>query len=138
MVSMTSRQIGHFFFERRVMTRKRRHSRIQRGGQGRLQFRRKVVLLSIWAFAPLPLYFSEFFGMISPWKARFGLSIRSGCAGCYRGCGVILQSIQLFFIKDLQTGLVCAIKILTGSGSTTSNFIQGALLFAGAARWRNR
>ena len=31
----------------------------------------------------------------------------------YWGCGVILRSIQLFFIKDLQTGLVWAIKILT-------------------------
>ena len=27
--------------------------------------------------------------------------------------GVILRSIQLFFIRDLQTGLVWAVKILT-------------------------
>jgi hypothetical protein len=37
MVSMTSRQIGHFFFRaERLRHGKRRHSRIQRRGQGRL------------------------------------------------------------------------------------------------------
>jgi hypothetical protein len=77
--------------------------------------RRKVVLLSIWGFTPLPLYLSPtFFGMIRPWESALGFVHQIGMCWLFIGvAGVILRSIQLFFIRDLQTGLVWAVKIIT-------------------------
>src|SRR5438132_6006375 len=77
--------------------------------------RRKVVLLSIWALSPLPLYFKPtFFGMIRPWESSLGFVHQIGMCWLFIGvAGVILRSIQLFFIRDLQTGLVWAVKIIT-------------------------
>ena len=74
------------------------------------------MLLSIWALSPLPLYFKPtFFGMIRPWESALGFVHQIGMCWLFIGvAGVILRSIQLFFIRDLQTGLVWAVKIMTG------------------------
>jgi len=77
--------------------------------------RRKAVLLSIWVLSPLPLYFQPtLFGMIRPWDSTWEFFHQLGMCWLFIGAaGVILRSVQLFFIRDLQTGLVWAIKILT-------------------------
>ena len=77
--------------------------------------RRKVVLMTIWALSPLPLYFDPtFFGIFTPHAntmefvrhvAQIWLAIGIG--------GLLFRTVQLFFIKDVQTGLVWAAKILT-------------------------
>jgi len=52
--------------------------------------------------------------MIRPWESALGFVHQIGMCWLFIGItGVILRSIQLFFIRDLQTGLVWAIKILT-------------------------
>ena len=74
MVSMTSRQIGHFFFEPKGydLVNDATHEYKEQIKVG-FNLRRKVVLLSIWALSPLPLYFKPtLFGMISPWESAFG------------------------------------------------------------------
>jgi len=43
------------------MTGKRRHSRYKEEVKVGYNLRRKVVLLSIWALSPLPLYFKPTF-----------------------------------------------------------------------------
>jgi hypothetical protein len=73
-VSMTSRQIGHFFFEPKgydaVNDATHEYKEEVKVGYN---LRRKVVLLSIWALSPLPLYFKPtFFGMIRPWESALG------------------------------------------------------------------
>src|SRR6202049_465386 len=115
-VSMTSRQIGHFFFEPKgydaVNDATHEYKEEVKVGYN---LRRKVVLLSIWALSPLPLYFKPtFFGRIRPWESALGFVHQIGMCWLFIGVsGVILRSIQLFFIKDLQTGLVWAVKIMT-------------------------
>ena len=77
--------------------------------------RRKAVLLSIWALCPLPLYFQPtFFGMIRPWESGWEFFHQLGMCWLFIGvAGVILRSVQLCFMRDLQTGLAWAVKILT-------------------------
>jgi len=72
MLSMTSRQIGHFFFEPKSYDAVNgvTHQYKEEVKVG-YNLRRKIVLLSIWALSPLPLYFKPtFFGMICPWEKR--------------------------------------------------------------------
>src|SRR5215471_3957871 len=68
-VSMTSRQIGHFFFEPKgydvVNNATHEYKESVKVGYN---LRRKVVLLSIWALSPLALYLDPtLFGFFSPW-----------------------------------------------------------------------
>jgi hypothetical protein len=116
MMSMTSRQIGHFFFEPKgydaVNDATHQYKEAVKVGYN---LRRKVVLLSIWASSPLPLCFRPtFFGMINPWESVSGFFHQIGMCWLFIGAGgIILRSIQLFFTRDLQTGLVWVVKILT-------------------------
>jgi hypothetical protein len=115
-VSMTSRQIGHFFFEPKgydsVNDATHEYKEEVKVGYN---LRRKVVLHAIWVLSPLPLYFRPtFFGMINPWQSAWQFVHQLGMCWLFIGvAGVILRSIQLFFIRDLQTGLVWAVKIIT-------------------------
>ena len=116
MMSMTSRQIGHFFFEPKgydaVNDATHEYKEAVKVGYN---LRRKVVLLSIWASSSLPLCFrTTLFGMINPWESAWGFFHQIGMCWLFIGAGgVILRSVQLFFSRDLQTGLVWAVKILT-------------------------
>ena len=116
LVAMTTRQSGHFFFEPKdydvVNRASHEHKEEIKVGYN---LRRKVVLLTIWALSPLPLYFDPtFFGVFTPAAgtaefirrvAEIWLAIGIG--------GVLYRTVQLFFLKDVQTGLVWATKILT-------------------------
>jgi hypothetical protein len=116
LVAMTTRQAGHFFFEPKDydVVNHASHAYKEEIKVG-YNLRRKVVLLSIWALSPLPLCFDPtFFGIFTPHGgtaefirhvAQIWLVIGIG--------GVLFRTIQLFFVKDVQTGLVWATKILT-------------------------
>jgi hypothetical protein len=77
--------------------------------------RRKVVLLTIWALAPLPLYFDpSFFGLFAPAADKTGFVRQVAMIWLALGIGgVLFRTVQLFLVKDVQTGLVWATKILT-------------------------
>jgi len=116
LVAMVSRQIGHFFFEPKdydeVNQATHQHKEEIKIGYN---LRRKVVLLTIFALSPLPLLFDPtLFGIFSPHNdafefvrhvAQIWLAVGAG--------GFLFRTVQLFFIKDVQTGLVWAAKILT-------------------------
>ena len=116
LVAMTSRQAGHFFFEPKDydLVNQATHEHKEEIKVG-YNLRRKVVLMTIWALSPLPLYFDPtFFGILTPHAntmefvrhvAQIWLAIGIG--------GLLFRTVQLFFIKDVQTGLVWAAKILT-------------------------
>jgi len=116
LVAMTTRQTGHFFFEPKDYDEVNRASHeykeeIKVG----YNLRRKVVLLSIWALSPVTLYFSpSFFGLLSPAnnKTEFVRQVATIWLALGIG-GVLFRTVQLFVIKDVQTGLVWATKILT-------------------------
>ena len=115
-VSMTSRQAGHFFFEPRgydhVNQATDEHKEEIKIGYN---IRRKIVLLAIWALMPVVLWLEpSIFGLIVPANGLMeflndvGLSWRAlGVAG------LLFRVLQLWVQKDLMTGLVWALKIVT-------------------------
>lgn len=116
LVSMTSRQAGHFFFEPKTYdhVNQATHEHKEEIKVG-YNLQRKVVLMSIWALSPLYLFFDPtVFGLLEPYTgvaefirstAKIWLAIGLG--------GLLFRTIHLFFIYDVQAGLVWATKILT-------------------------
>jgi hypothetical protein len=116
LVAMTTRQSGHFFFEPKdydvVNRASHEHKEEIKVGYN---LRRKVVLLAIWALSPLPLYFDPtFFGIFTPAAGTAGFIRHMAEIWLAIGIGgVLFRTVHLFFLKDVQTGLVWATKILT-------------------------
>ncbi len=116
LVAMTTRQTGHFFFEPKDYdhVNQATHAYKEEVKVG-YNLRRKVVLLTIWVLSPLPLYFSpSYFGLFTPAtnKTEFVRHVATIWLALGIG-GVLFRAVQLFIIKDLQTGLVWVTKILT-------------------------
>jgi len=116
LVAMTTRQTGHFFFEPKDydVVNHASHEYKEEIKVG-YNLRRKVVLLTIWALSPLPLYFDpSFFGLLRPAasKTEFIRQLAEIWLAIGVG-GVLFRTVQLFLIRDVQTGLVWASKILT-------------------------
>jgi len=116
LISMNSRQAGHFFFEPKHydVINQATHEYKEEIKVG-YNLQRKVVLMSIWALSPFPLYFDPtLFGLFEP-HATTGEFIRHvAIIWLVIGLGGLAwRTVQLFFVKDVQTGLVWATKILT-------------------------
>lgn len=116
LVAMTTRQSGHFFFEPKDYDEVN-HASHEYKEQIKVGYnlRRKVVLLSIWALSPVTLYVSpSLFGLFTPatGKTEFVRQVATIWLALGIG-GVAFRTVHLFFIKDVQTGLVWATKILT-------------------------
>jgi hypothetical protein len=116
LVAMTTRQTGHFFFEPKDFDKVNNASHeykeeIKVG----YNLRRKVVLLSIWALSPVLLYVSpSLFGLFTPATSKTEFVRQVATIWLALGIGgVLFRTIQLFIIRDVQTGLVWATKILT-------------------------
>lgn len=116
LVSMTSRQAGHFFFEPKgydhVNHATHDHKEEIKVGYN---LRRKVVLMTIWAGSPFLLYLDPtLFGLFEP-NATTGELIRHvGLLWFAIGIGgLVFRTLHLFIIRDVQTGLVWAAKIIT-------------------------
>jgi hypothetical protein len=116
LVAMTSRQIGHAFFEPKgydhVNDATHEHKEEIKVGYN---LKRKAVLLSIWALSPVPLYFDPtFFGLFTPHATTGEFARHVGAIWLVLGiAGYLFRVVQLFIIKDVQTGLVWGTKILT-------------------------
>jgi len=116
LIAMVSRQVGHFFFEPKdydeVNQATQQHKEEIKIGYN---LRRKVVLLTIFALSPLPLLFDPtLLGIFSPPKDAFDFIRHVAQVWLAVGAGGLLfRTVQLFFIRDVQTGLVWAVKILT-------------------------
>ena len=115
-VAMCSRQIGHFFFEPRSYDEVNRatheHKEAIKVGYN---LQRKRVLQAIWAVSPLLLYLNPgFFGLFDPYTG-WGDFVES-LTMLWLGLAIaalLFRTVHLFFIEDVQTGLVWATKILT-------------------------
>jgi len=116
LVAMVSRQAGHFFFEPKgydeVNQATHEHKEDIKVGYN---LRRKVVLLTIWAVSPAVLWLSPtLFGIFTPSAGRADFVQHMGEIWLAIGFGgLIFRTVQLFFIKDVQTGLVWITKIIT-------------------------
>src|SRR6185295_7074646 len=77
--------------------------------------RRKVVLLSIWAISPFVLWAQPSLGgLVEPHSDWDGYLHNLALLWLALGiAGLLFRTVQLFFIRGVQTGLVWATKILT-------------------------
>jgi hypothetical protein len=116
LVAMTTRQIGHFFFEPKDydVVNQASHEEKEAIKVG-YNLQRKVVLLSIWALSPLPLLIDPtFFGISSSHAGVWEFVRHVGLIWLLvGGAGLLFRIAQLCMIKDVQTGLVWGAKILT-------------------------
>ena len=116
LVSMSTRQAGHFFFEPRGYdhVNQATHEYKEEIKVG-YNLNRKIVLMALWAISPLVLFLSPtLFGLVTPWQtsadfmrqvAKIWLALGIG--------GLFFRTVHLFFIRDVETGLVWMTKILT-------------------------
>ena len=116
LVSMTSRQAGHFFFEPRgydhLNQATHEHKEDIKIGYN---LRRKVVLMTIWGLVPVVLYINpSVLCLATPWVtagdfvrqvAKMWLLVGLG--------GLLFRTVHLFFIYNVSTGLVWMTKIIT-------------------------
>ena len=116
LVSMTTRQSGHFFFEplgfdevNNVTNEYKEEVKVG------YNLQRKLVLISIWLASPLLLIVSpSLFGLIEPGVGFNGLVHNTGLLWLAIGAGgLIFRTVHLFFIKGVMDGLVWMTKILT-------------------------
>jgi hypothetical protein len=116
LVSMTSRQCGHFFFEPKNydVVNDASHEYKEEIKVG-YNLRRKIVLMSVWALSPLLLVIEPTaFGLCRPAENLISFARHVGYLWLAIGVGGLLfRTVQLFIIKDVQTGLVWATKIIT-------------------------
>jgi hypothetical protein len=115
-VAMWSRQIGHFFFEPKDYdeVNKLSHDAKEEIKVG-YNLRRKVVLLSIWGVTPLVLWAQPSLGgLVEPHTDWDGYVHNLALMWLALGvAGLLFRTVQLFFVRGVQTGLVWASKILT-------------------------
>lgn len=116
LVAMVSRQAGHFFFEPKGYDNVN-HATHEYKEDVKVGYnlKRKVVLLAIWALSPLLLCLDPtLLGIFEPATVPSAFVHHTALLWIAIGVGGLLfRTVQLFFLKDLQTGLVWLTKILT-------------------------
>ena len=116
LVSMTTRQSGHFFFEPlgydEVNQATQDHKEAIKVGYN---LRRKMVLLAVWAASPLALLIHPtMFGFLTPYTTLKEFIHNTGLIWLVVGVGGLLfRTIHLFFLKSVLEGLVWMTKIIT-------------------------
>ena len=116
LLAMTSRQVGHFFFEPKgydeINQATHEYKEAIKVGYN---LRRKVILLAIWAASPLVLLVDPtVFGVFASPEGWHAFLERTAWIWLAVGVGgLVFRTVQLFFIKDVQTGLVWFLKIVT-------------------------
>ena len=116
LVSMTSRQAGHFFFEPKGYDEANQatHEHKEEIKVG-YNLHRKIVLMVIWALSPLllvvnPTLFGIFdaAGNIDQFLNNVGLMWLAVGVG-----GLVFRTVHLFFLQGFMAGIAWATKIMT-------------------------
>jgi len=116
LVSMTSRQAGHFFFEPKGYDHVNRATHEYKEDiKVGYNLRRKVVLMALWAFSPAVLLLDPtLLGVFPAHADPAGFARHVGLMWLALGVGgLIFRTVHLFFLRDVRTGLVWATKIIT-------------------------
>jgi hypothetical protein len=114
--AMVSRQVGHFFFEPKgydaINEATHEHKEDIKVGYN---LKRKIILLSLWALSPLVLWLDPtLLGIFPPPVDATQFLRHVGQVWLTLGLGALLfRTVQLFFLQDVQTGLVWLTKIIT-------------------------
>ena len=116
LVSMTSRQAGHFFFEPKTYdhVNQATHEYKEEIKVG-YNLRRKVVLLAVWAASPALLWIDPtLFGAFEPATSFEAFMRQVGWMWLVIGVGGLLfRTVHLFFLQGVVAGLSWMTKILT-------------------------
>lgn len=116
MVSMVSRQAGHFFFEPKgydhINQATHEYKEDIKVGYN---LQRKVVLMGIWALSPLLLWAQPtLFGLMQPYQSFNEFVLNVGWMWLWIGvAGLLFRMAQLFVLQNVQTGIVWVCKIVT-------------------------
>jgi hypothetical protein len=116
LISMGTRQSGHFFFEPtgydHVNHASNDHKESIKVGYN---LNRKIILIAIWAVSPLALHFDPtLFGLFEPATGKAELFDQVGLIWLAIGvAGLLFRTVHLFFIRDVMTGLAWMTKIIT-------------------------
>ena len=116
LLAMVLRQIGHFFFEPKTWDAVNQASHeYKESVKVGYNLQRKVVLLSIWVALPALLWLSPgLFGLLTENQVSKGFLHNTASLWFFTGVGaVVFRTVQLFFLKGVQSGLVWATKIIT-------------------------
>jgi hypothetical protein len=130
LVSMVSRQSGHFFFEPKgydtVNRATHRHKEDIKVGYN---LRRKVILHVVWALAPVVLWLDPtFLGLFPRVAGGAGFMRHLGEIWLAVGVGaLVLRTLHLFYLKDVRTGLVWATKIITDPFNDVKTYFRAPL-----------
>src|SRR5262245_38051110 len=116
LVAMTSRQVGHFFFEPlgydEVNQATHAHKEAIKVGYN---LRRKVVLLSAWGLTPiLPWLSPTLFGLYEPYAGAWGFAHHLSVIWIALGAVALLwRTLYLCATVDVRHGVVWFTKIMT-------------------------
>jgi hypothetical protein len=116
LVSMTSRQAGHFFFEPKGYDHvNQATNEFKEEIKVGYNIKRKIVLMAIWAASPVFVFLEpDLFGMVEAHTSLYEFMINVGWVWLFIGAGgLVFRVFQLYVQQDLRTGLVWAIKIIT-------------------------
>ncbi len=115
-VAMVSRQCGHFFFEPKgfdtVNNVSHEYKEAVKVGYN---LERKWVFMTLWALSPLLLVLNPtLFGVFDEPVGKIDFLRHLGLMWFAIGAGgLAFRTVHLFFLRDVQTGLVWAAKIVT-------------------------
>lgn len=116
LVSMATRQSGHFFFEPLGFDEVNQVSNEYKEAiKVGYNLKRKLVLIGIWAASPLLLVVEPtLFGVLTPHTSPFEFIRHVGLLWLGIGvAGLIFRTVHLFYLKNVMSGLVWMTKILT-------------------------
>ncbi len=115
-VAMVLRQVGHFFFEPRsydeVNHATHEHKEKIKVGYN---LQRKRILHAVWIMVPVVLLFQpSFFGLVEPHSNLNTFMQNMAILWLMLAvAALIFRTVHLFFLHNVQTGVVWATKILT-------------------------
>ena len=115
-IAMSSRQIGHFFFEPKGYdeTNNATHEHKEAIKVG-YNLRRKAILLVAWTLSPVILYFNPaMFGLVDAHVGWHRFVDNLARVWLWLALAALLfRTVHLFFLRGIQSGLVWSTKILT-------------------------
>jgi Protein of unknown function (DUF962) len=129
-LAMLTRQTGHFFFEPNgydaVNNATNEYKEQIKVGFNQY---RKIVLLIVWGAAPVALFlFPTLFGIFAPPVDRIDFIRHVGSVWLVIGIGGgLFRMIQLLISKDLHTGLVWVVKVMTDPFHNIAQYYKSPL-----------
>ena len=129
-VAMWSRQIGHFFFEPKTYDAVNHATHeFKEDIKVGYNLHRKRILQSTWAVSPLVLYFyPTMYGLFDPATHRSQNVYNLSMLWLWLAIAALtFRTVHLFFIRDIQTGLVWATKILTDPFNDFKTYLKSPL-----------